>query len=140
MSIKLVVRLIILSAAGYLFSHADPVNEEAPIVLPKIVVTDSKLLPIPESWQYAKTTHFEILSNASSYKTKYIIKDLLEFTQAVSYIWPAIQPKNTQPPLLFYAVLEIHIINSFQLIQDLQPLGEQAYHSAIKKTLQLSSM
>lgn len=100
MPVKLATRLFILSIAGLLISHAEPTSEETPIVLPQIVVTDSKLLPIPESWQYAKTSNFEILSNASTYKTKYVVKDLLEFTQAVSYIWPAIQPKNAQPPLL----------------------------------------
>jgi len=97
---KLVVRLLLLIVISSLTCKAESVSQQTPIILPEIVVTDSKLLPIPESWQYAKTNNFEILSNASSYKTKYIIKDLLEFTQAVSFVWPAIQPKNAQPPLL----------------------------------------
>ncbi len=89
-----------LLVTGLSSSRAEQTSREAPIELPAIVVTDSKLLPLPESWQYAKTGNFEILSNASVRKTKYVVRDLLEFTRAVSFVWPAIQPNNVQTPLL----------------------------------------
>ena len=70
------------------------------VVLPSVVVSDSMRLPEPEAWRYGRIADFEILSDAADATTHRIMRDLLEFRQAVSVAWPAIQPRaDAAPPI-----------------------------------------
>jgi hypothetical protein len=69
---------------------ADPIVE-----LPKVVVTDSRELPPPESWRYAEIPGFEILSNASDKATQSLIRDFRGFSFAIDVVWPGLQPQNS---------------------------------------------
>ncbi|HVU31990.1 MAG TPA: hypothetical protein VHE61_01050 [Opitutaceae bacterium] len=70
-----------------------------PVVeLPKFVVTDSRVLPPPESWRYAAIPGFEILSNASDRETQRLIADFRLFQEALSVVWP--MPAQMQSPVL----------------------------------------
>jgi hypothetical protein len=51
------------------------------VELPKFEVTDSRLLPPPESWHYAEIPGFEILSRISERETKRFLRDFLLLQQ-----------------------------------------------------------
>ena len=60
-----------------------------PIVqLPTFTVVDTRILPRPESWRYAKVPGFEILSNAPDGTTEESVRNFLLFHQAVEAVWP----------------------------------------------------
>lgn len=62
---------------------------EGPIVeLPKFEVTDSRLLPEPEPWLYAKIPGFEILSNLRESSTKRFVEDFLLLQTVIDVIMP----------------------------------------------------
>jgi hypothetical protein len=88
--------LLYIGLAGPAFGAEDPGSV---VELPPVVVTDSRLLPKPEAWRYGRVADFEILSNASDSTTRSTVRDLLEFRQAVSVVWPAMQPKSSAPPV-----------------------------------------
>jgi hypothetical protein len=70
------------------------------VVLPPLVVSDSLQLPKPEAWRYARVGDFEVLSNATDATTNRIVRDLQAFRNAVSVVWPAIQPRaDAAPPI-----------------------------------------
>lgn len=89
--ITLIVSLI--SATPSLAADTTPVDKQeiAPDVveLPTFTVTDSRILPPPESWRYAEIPGFEILSNASTRETKRFVSDFQLLQQVVDVIWPA---------------------------------------------------
>ncbi len=66
-------------------------EEPAPgpvVELPKFVVTDSRELPPPETWQYGTFPGFEVLSNASVKNTQRLVKGFETFRIALSFVWP----------------------------------------------------
>ncbi len=58
------------------------------VELPKLVVTDQRELPPPESWRYADIPGFEILTNASDRSTQQLLRDFGIFRQALDLILP----------------------------------------------------
>jgi len=86
--------------AGLAHSAGAADNPGPVVVLPPVVVSDSMQLPKPESWRHGRIADFEVLSNATDATTHRIVRDLLEFRQAVSVVWPAIQPRaDAAPPI-----------------------------------------
>ena len=73
---------------------------ETPVELPKFFVTDSRILPPPEPWQYAAFPGYEVLSNASDRSTQRLVRDLRLFQTAVSAIWPLAQVRRAVPTTL----------------------------------------
>jgi hypothetical protein len=76
------------------------VSDEAPIELPKFVVTESQILPPPEPWRYAEFPGFEVLTNASDRSTQSLVREFRLFQTAVSAIWPIAQAKTALPTTL----------------------------------------
>jgi len=76
------------------------VSDEAPIELPKFVVTESQVLPPPEPWRYAEFPGFEVLTNASDRSTQRLVREFRLFQTAVSAIWPIAQAKTALPTTL----------------------------------------
>jgi len=68
--------------------------------LPRIEVVESKPLPPPETWRYARIQGFEVLSNASDRATARLLTDFQRFHQALEIAWPAAQTPNTLPAAL----------------------------------------
>ena len=68
------------------------------IELPKFEVTDSRLLPPPESWLYAQLPGFEILSRISERETKRFVKDFMLLQQVIATIMPALLRGNSPVP------------------------------------------
>lgn len=56
--------------------------------LPAFTVTDTRILPHPESWRYASVPGFEVLSTAGKSETEDTIDDFLRFQRAVETVWP----------------------------------------------------
>src|SRR5688572_13010217 len=88
-------RVLCAMVAGMLVSPIGRAAEIAavpgPIVeLPKFEVTDSRLLPPPESWHYAEIPGFEILSRISERETKRFVRDFLLLQQVIQEIMPAL--------------------------------------------------
>ncbi len=71
------------------------------MVLPQVVVTDSRDLPPPEAWRYAAIPGFEILSSAPARAAARAIGDFQTFNQALGIVWPMPRPRAAEPlPLL----------------------------------------
>lgn len=77
---------------------AATVAAEAPIELPKFEVTDSRVLPQPESWRYAAIPGFEILSSVSARETTRFVKDFLLLQAALNEIMPGFATANVAVP------------------------------------------
>lgn len=75
---------------------ADP----AVVELPVYTVTDSRDLPPPERWSYARLEGFEVLSNASERSTREILEHLRRFSQALDIVWPRAQRVGEMPAAL----------------------------------------
>lgn len=74
---------------------------EAEIVeLPTYTVTETRELPPPERWSYARIEGFEVLSNASDYGTRDLLQHLRQFGQALDVVWPGAQRPTETPALL----------------------------------------
>jgi hypothetical protein len=58
------------------------------VQLPAYTVTDTPLLPPPESWRYARIEGFEVLSNTSAKNTQDIVQHLQRFALALDTVWP----------------------------------------------------
>lgn len=85
------------------FAIRAPAQERSPdpiVELPKVVVTDSRELPPPESWRYAEIPGFEILTNTSDKNAQRLIRDFQSFCFAVDVVWPGLQPENLAPVAL----------------------------------------
>jgi hypothetical protein len=68
------------------------------VELPKFEVTDSRLLPPPESWHYAEIPGFEILSRISERETKRFLRDFLLLQQVIDAIMPGLTRGYTPVP------------------------------------------
>jgi hypothetical protein len=77
-----------------------PENPAAlPVVeLPKFEVTDSRLLPPPESWHYAVVPGFEILASISSRETTRFVRDFLLLREAIDVIMPGFADTDVAVP------------------------------------------
>lgn len=80
-----------------LTASAQPANADAgpAVQLPAMTVTDSSLLPKPESWRYALTPEFEILANCGDGATQRTYRDLITFRRAIGVVWPALQTRTS---------------------------------------------
>lgn len=85
-------------AAGALAQNPPPANDRV-VELPEFTVTDSPVLPDPESWTYAQITGFEVLSSASDRETRRLLRDFEVFRQALSLAWPVPQ-RQSGPAIL----------------------------------------
>ncbi|MDO8544189.1 MAG: hypothetical protein Q7S40_27420 [Opitutaceae bacterium] len=68
------------------------------IELPVFEVTDTRILPPPESWRYAEVPGFEILSNASERETKRFVRDFLLLQTALDVLMPGITRGRSAVP------------------------------------------
>ncbi len=71
---------------------------EAPVELPKFEVSDSRVLPPPESWRYASIPGFEVLSNISARETTRFVKDFLLLQEVINVIMPAFKQGDVAVP------------------------------------------
>ena len=69
-------------------AESQPENPGPVIRLPTFTVTETRILPPPESWHYAQVPGFEILSDASDEVTEGLVHDFLLFQRAVETVWP----------------------------------------------------
>jgi hypothetical protein len=60
------------------------------VELPKFVVTDSRELPPPESWQFASVPGLEVLSTISQRNTRRFVQDFWRLQQVIEIVWPAV--------------------------------------------------
>jgi len=79
---------------------AQDVSHDKPVELPAYTVIDTRELPPPEQWYYARIPGFEVLSNASEKSTKRLVGDFQRFYQALSLVWPGVQQKTAVPTSL----------------------------------------
>lgn len=63
--------------------------DESTISLPEFTVTDSRILPEPERWFYARAGGFEVLSEGSRRTTESLLRDFQLFTAATRLVWSA---------------------------------------------------
>ncbi len=70
-----------------------PAGAATPELLPPFNVTGKNGLPRPESWRYASTPGFEVLSNARDSRTHRLLDDFEKFNRAIAVVWPALQER-----------------------------------------------
>lgn len=69
--------------------------------LPEFVVAERPELPPAESWLYAQTPGFEILSSISPSRTKRFTRDFQRLQQAIATVWPALSTRaGTSVPVM----------------------------------------
>ncbi|MBI5767589.1 MAG: hypothetical protein HZA93_07325 [Verrucomicrobia bacterium] len=68
------------------------------VELPKFEVTDSRILPQPESWRYASIPGFEVISKVSERETKRFMNDFLLLQEAVEVLMPGLGKPNIFVP------------------------------------------
>lgn len=102
--LPIMLRRGVCVGAGFLFAlaalaAAEPDPALGPIVeLPKFEVTDSRLLPPPESWQYAELPGFELLSNLRERETKRFMRDFLLLQDVIAAIMPGLNRGQSPVP------------------------------------------
>lgn len=79
---------------------AQDVRSEPAVELPTYTVTESRELPPPEKWSYARIDGFEVLSSASDRATKRLVQDFQRFYQAIGFVWPGVQRPAAVPAAL----------------------------------------
>lgn len=77
---------------------AKAVAGDPAIELPKFEVTDSRVLPPPESWRYASIPGFEILSSISARQTTRFVKDFLLLQTVLDEIMPGFKGGDITVP------------------------------------------
>lgn len=85
LSLTLLLRLFL---AAPFVARAEEAAPGPVVELPKFIVTDSRELPPPESWQYGTFPGFEVLSNASVKNTQRLVRGFETFRMALGYVWP----------------------------------------------------
>jgi hypothetical protein len=60
------------------------------VELPEFVVTETMILPAPESWKYAAIPGYEVLSSLSARETRRFVNDFQLLQQVVEVVWPAL--------------------------------------------------
>lgn len=91
------VLAVALAASMRAAPAIEAVNEK-PIELPKFEVTDSRVLPPPESWHYAELPEFEILSNISASQTRRFASDFLLLQEVIQVIMPSLTRGRSDVP------------------------------------------
>lgn len=91
--------LVLCALAGARLAAQD-VAKEPVIELPTYTVTDSRELPPPEKWSYARIEGFEVLSNASDRATKNLVRDFQKYFLAIGLVWPGVQRPAAVPAAL----------------------------------------
>src|SRR5688572_24610604 len=66
------------------------------VKLPDLVVTDRSELPKPESWRYARTERYEVLSAAAEKETRAVLRSLRDLDLALEVVWPALRGREDQ--------------------------------------------
>ncbi len=88
-------------------STSDPASaaeaQEPAIELPTFTVQDSRILPEPEAWRYARIEGFEILANSSNRATQRLVEDFQRFHQALILAWPPANIISAVPTSLILA-------------------------------------
>jgi hypothetical protein len=79
-------------------ASADPAADL--IELPRYTVTDTRILPPPESWRHATLPGFEILSNAYDFTTRSFLKDFQQLQAAIAIVWPSLTIQKAGTPTL----------------------------------------
>ena len=79
---------------------AQDVRSEPAVELPTYTVTETRELPPPEKWSYARIEGFEVLSSASDRATKRLVQDFQRFYQAIGFVWPGVQRPAAVPAAL----------------------------------------
>ena len=85
---------MVLVATAVAQAPAPDVSREPAVELPTYTVTDTRELPPPEKWSYGRIAGFEVLSNASVGATKKLVVDFQKYSQALGFMWPAIQRRS----------------------------------------------
>lgn len=86
-----------VAAVGALMQAAE--DPTGPVVeLPKFVVTDSRILPKPESWRHGTLRDVEVLSNVSDGQTQRILASFERFRQVLAVV--SVMPNRDNVPLL----------------------------------------
>ncbi|AWI09732.1 hypothetical protein CKA38_11140 [Ereboglobus luteus] len=70
------------------------------VELPRYTVTDSRILPPPESWRHATLPGYEILSNARDFTTQSFLKDFQQLQTAIGIVWPTLVDNRANIPTL----------------------------------------
>lgn len=113
---------LLIATAGRL--AAQDVSGVKPIELPAYNVIDSRELPPPEKWSYARIAGFEVLSNASEKSTKRLVGDFQRFYGALSLVWPGVQRPAAVPTSLL-------ICGRGQQFDKFVPTGQQRPNRAM---------
>jgi hypothetical protein len=96
---RALVFVVALFLSGLMPAVAQPLETDDDVVeLPQFLVTDTRELPPPESWRYARIPGFEILSNAGDRDAERLIRDFDLFRQALAVVWPL--PERTHRPTM----------------------------------------
>ena len=100
--IRLAVALA-LGTVGVRLKAEAPGEVVGPTVeLPPFTVTDTRLLPKPESWRYASVPGFEFLTNVAPDDLQDILDHLMAFRRAVDAVWPVSQMKDEVPAAIIF--------------------------------------
>ncbi len=70
------------------------------VELPKFVVTETMILPPPESWNYAAIPGYEVLSSLSGRETRRFVNDFQLLQQVVEVVWPALLRVQDSAPTM----------------------------------------
>ncbi|HRE83686.1 MAG TPA: hypothetical protein PLN52_21760, partial [Opitutaceae bacterium] len=89
--------------AGAQTASAATPQEDAAVELPTFTVQDSRVLPEPEAWRYARIEGFEVLSNSSNRTTQRLVEDFQRFHQALVLAWPPANIPSAVPASLILA-------------------------------------
>ncbi len=79
---------------------ASDAAKDTPVELPVYNVVDSRALPPPEEWLYARIPGFEVLSNAPKKATQRLVDDFQRFHLALDLVWPGVQRPSAVPTSL----------------------------------------
>lgn len=93
---KTLLSLPLLFVVG--FAETPPATDPA-VVLPPLIVSDTRALPARESWRYTTIPGFEIISSAPEGTTRELLRDFQLFREALAQVWPLAEPP-AQPTLL----------------------------------------
>jgi hypothetical protein len=98
--LALAAGLPLLLGVGLASGADETVAPDRVIELPKFTVTDSRILPPPEPWRYARLEGFEVLSNASDREAARLLRQFLRFHQALVTAWPPAEFPSAVPTAL----------------------------------------
>jgi hypothetical protein len=96
--LRLAGMLVLATAAARAAAAADEFAPGQIIELPKFEVTDTRLLPPPEKWHYAKIPGFEVLSSISERETKRFVRDFLLLQEVMNVIMPGLRASTVAVP------------------------------------------